>query len=61
MPKSRIIEIDENTVYGVLSNYAETPFNDGVYTYKTALHAYYSYLNYPNIKKILAAKTQGEL
>lgn len=61
MPTARSIEIDENTVYGELSNYAATPFNDGVYNYKSALHAYYAYLNYPNIKNILASKTQGEL
>ena len=61
MPPARSIEIDENTIYGELSNYAATPFNDGVYSYKTALHAYYAYLNYPNVKPILASKTQGEL
>ena len=61
MPPARSIEIDENTIYGVLSNYAHTPFDDGVYNYKTALHAYYVYLNYQNIKQILASKTQGEL
>jgi predicted NAD-dependent protein-ADP-ribosyltransferase YbiA (DUF1768 family) len=61
MPPQRSIEIDENTIYGELSNYANTPFNDGVYTYKTALHAYYSYLNHSNIKQIVASKTQGEL
>jgi len=61
MAAIRSIEINENTIYGVLSNYASTPFNDGVYTYKSALHAYYAYLNYPNINKILATKNQGEL
>lgn len=61
MPKARSIEIDENTVYGALSNYATSPFTDGEFTYKTALHAYYTYLNYPNIKAILSSKTQGEL
>jgi predicted NAD-dependent protein-ADP-ribosyltransferase YbiA (DUF1768 family) len=61
MPPTRSIYIDENTIYGELSNYASTPFNDGVYAYKSSLHAYYAYLNCQNIKNILASKTQGEL
>lgn len=61
MPPARSIEIDQNTIYGELSNYAATPFNDGVFAYKTALHAYYAYLNYPNIRNILASKNHGEL
>ena len=61
MPPARSIYIDENTIYGELSNYAPISFSDGVYAYKSALHAYYAYLNYPNIKNILASKNQGEL
>jgi hypothetical protein len=51
------IEIGENSIYNVLCNDVHMPFNDGIYIYKSALHAYYVYLNEGNAKNILEAKT----
>jgi predicted NAD-dependent protein-ADP-ribosyltransferase YbiA (DUF1768 family) len=57
----RTIEIDTNTIYGVLSNYAHTPFSDGYDTYKTVLHAYYAYLNRNNRKNIISSNNVDAL
>jgi len=58
----RTIDIDENSIHwSELSNYSQTPFKYNKYHYKTALHAYYSYLNRYNIKNILSSKTIEEL
>jgi len=56
----RVIDINENSIYADLCNDALVPVRDGGFTYKTALHAYYMYLDDANWRNILTARSSTD-